>query len=887
MNLPRSTYRLQFRNGMTFDRALALVPYWQSLGISHLYASPIFSAVTDSTHGYDVVDANEIDPVLGGRVGFDRLSQALRAADIGMILDIVPNHMAASLENSWWYSLLQHGKESPYSSYFDVDWSQRITLPFLGENFDEVVTKKDLTLQLDPQKGSFGLSYFDSCIPMLPSTYSLAFGDTDDPLAKAILAAAVDAGSEFHPRMIQLLSDTDAVARLQRLLTARSSEDALIHDLHDRQAWRLMCWKQAAEQLSYRRFFEITGLVGLRVEDEAVFADAHRLAFELVRNGQVDGLRLDHVDGLADPAAYLDRLRKAVGPQTYLLVEKILARDEPLPPQWPIAGTTGYEFIAALCDVFVDETKASQLDAIYAKIDPQQADGEAAKADAKRLMIDVNFAGEVATLVELAGQILNDGSASSAGWSAAALQQAISDILVAFPVYRTYGNAEGLNAEDTTLLATIIDQARNPANSNAVDALQQILLGNVSPDSQINATLFRRKFQQLSGPVMAKAVEDTLFFRSARLLAQNEVGGELGVEYGSIQRFHAHMLDRANTQPAGLTATTTHDTKRGEDARARLFTITEAPQRWAEAVTRWRSMHASHVKSLAGGPAPEPGVEWMLYQSLAGVWPPELDVTDQAGLAALEKRLLAFLEKSMREAKLRSNWSAVDADYEQAVSDYARRLLCPDNTEFLNDFSQTLQPFLRAGLVNSLSQTLLKLTVPGIPDIYQGAEALDFSLVDPDNRRMPDYALLQKQLSSPKPVLDVPALESGSLKQQLVATVLALRQQRPSLFAQGQYTPLAVTGSQERHAVAFSRDDGKDQLVVIAPRLVCDWIERGSEFATGAVWGDTSVVLPESATPWKDMITGRVFQSTNTLALGEALAEFPFAVLINAGHGSV
>lgn len=885
MTAPLSTYRLQFRNGMTFDRAVGLVPYWKNIGISHLYASPIFSAVTDSTHGYDVTDANEIDPVLGGREGFDRLSNALSSAGIGIILDIVPNHMAASLENRWWYSVLQHGEASPYATYFDIDWSQRITLPFLGDAFEASLEKNELKVQLDPKTGSLGLAYFESCIPLLPSTYALALGDTDDRLAKSIIAAASNNSGAFESEMQKLLSDANAVERLQKQLDERSTDGMLINELHDRQAWKLICWKQAAKELSYRRFFEVTGLIGLRVEDEAVFADAHRLAFELVRNGQVDGLRVDHVDGLADPKTYLERLRNAVGPETYLLVEKILARDEQLPEQWPISGTTGYEFIAALDDVFVEETKSEQLDAIYAEIDPVHADVETAEADAKRLMIDVNFEGEVSTLVKLAAQILQ-ADATRPATGADALRKSLRDLIVAFPVYRTYGTAEGLDAQDSALLNTVIEKARTPENGADIDALKRILLGDVSSENKADAVLFRRKFQQLTGPVMAKAVEDTLFFRSVRLLALNEVGGELGSTYGSVQRFHDHMVERAATQPAGLTTTTTHDTKRGEDARARLFTIGEAPEKWADAVKRWREMHAG--KPSGGEPALEPGVEWMIYQSLAGVWPPELKATDKAGLAALEERFLAFLEKSMREAKLRSNWTAVDADYEQLVGDYARRLLSPDNREFLDDFLVTLKPFMQAGLVNSLAQTLLKLTVPGVPDIYQGAEGLDFSLVDPDNRRMPDFDVLAQQLvGSQKPALNAQSLESGRLKQHIVANVLKLRQQQPELFAEGGYAPLDIIGEKDRNALAFSLSHDGQHMMAIVPRLVFDLIEAGTGFATGEIWGDTSVVLPQSSGAWTDAFTGRTFDAGNRLLLAEAFSDFPFALLMSDDQGSV
>ncbi|MEG3131485.1 malto-oligosyltrehalose synthase [Pantoea cypripedii] len=755
MILPTATYRLQFRNGMTFDRAAALVPYLKKLGISHLYASPVFTATRDSTHGYDVTHATQIDPSLGGRAGFERMVQALKSAGLGLILDIVPNHMAASLENPWWRDVMAHGEHSRYAPYFDIDWSRPLTLPFLGDTFAEALEKGEISVRADPQSGLPTLAYFDNFYPLaLDSWQGLNLQDKVDIAA-----------------------------------------------LHERQAYRLICWRDAATDLSYRRFFEITGLVGVRVEDPEVFAATHRLILELVHSGAVAGLRIDHVDGLADPQGYLERLRQQAGPDCYITVEKILGAEEPLAADWPVAGTTGYEFITALADALVVSDGIKALRQAY----PARNDMAVELRAAKALMVDRNFAGEFTRLLALAQDIAQEAIAENA------LRNTLRELLLAFPVYRTYATAEGLPAADEALLHAV---AANIGAVTSPEALSFItgLFHGAAGDSQI--ALFRTRFQQLSGPLMAKSVEDTLFFRQCTALALNEVGGEPLPQGFSLARFHAAMQTRQQQQPQGLSSTSTHDTKRGEDARARLYTLSEAPERWATAVTRWRQMHQAHIKLLPAGPAPGPAVEWMLYQALAGAWPVSLRPDDAGGLQELETRFVAFVEKALREAKQRTDWAESNESYEEAVLAYARQLLSPTSQAFLQDFTATLQPFIHAGLANSLSQTIIKLLAPGVPDIYQGSEALNFSLVDPDNRQPVDFARLAQLLTSHPPQPD--NWLSGQLKQQMIATLLPLRQQHPQLFLAGDYLPLAASSE---HLIAFARVDAHTALIVVVPRL--------------------------------------------------------------------
>jgi (1->4)-alpha-D-glucan 1-alpha-D-glucosylmutase len=841
--IPTATYRIQFRNGMTFDRAAGLVPYLKRLGISHLYASPIFTATSGSTHGYDVTDANEIDPSIGGREGFNRMVYALKAEGLGLILDIVPNHMAASLENPWWRDVVEHGEKSSYARHFDIDWTRRLTLPFLGDTFDKVLEAGDISVKPAPRTGRPALAYYETFYPLNPETY---------------------AGREA-----EILALTDKAA---------------ISDLHDRQSYRLMSWRDAPRDLSYRRFFEITGLAGVRVEDDKVFDDTHRLILELVGSGAVDGLRVDHVDGLADPKAYLEKLRKEAGPDCYITVEKILGEGEDIAPDWPISGTTGYEFIASLSDALVDGEKLKDLQTAYAAMTGHAPDMENELRTAKLLMADNNFAGEVSTLVKLAESICEE-LPNAPSLSTDTIRAGLRELLVAFPVYRTYGTDEGMPPEGRQMLEKVVAHVKRQqptADLAALPSLTTILNGDVPASLAERASIFRTRFQQLTGPLMAKSVEDTLFFRHHMLLALNEVGAEPLPRSFSLENFHQQMKDRQRLQPEALSGTSTHDTKRGEDARARLYAISEAPQIWADAVSRWRRMNASAVKQLADGPAPEPAVEWMLYQALTGAWPTELTPEDMEGLSQLEERFQAYAEKALREAKLRTNWSDGNADYETAVQEYIGHMLSPDNQDFLGDFVATIRPFLRAGHVNGLSQTLIKLTAPGVPDIYQGSEAKDLSLVDPDNRREPDFRMLERQLSLDEALSSSEEGEwqNGWLKQNVTARLLHLRAGMPDLFRTGEYLPLVVSGKREGNILAYARHDEQQAVLVIAPRLVLNALSDGPRAPSGE-WMETQVALPQplSGRRYRDVFTGRSFDFGDHVAVNQLFADHPFSVL--------
>ncbi|CAN5293413.1 malto-oligosyltrehalose synthase [soil metagenome] len=867
MSRPRATYRLQFRNGMDFDKAAGIVPYLKELGISHLYASPIFTAVSGSTHGYDVTDHTEIDPALGGRDGFERLSAALKQNGLGLILDIVPNHMAASLENAWWRSVIEWGAESPFRDHFDIDWSERVTLPILGRPYDEVVGAGELTVRPDNRHGVLALAYFDTLLPLHPDTYAGILSQIDDPLGNEIAAlasaATPDTAAAMQAGIRPLLSGPVSCARLETVLESVSRQPGFIDQVHGAQPWRLTFWKDARKHLCYRRFFEVTGLVGVRVEEDRVFDDVHRLILDLVRSGQADGLRVDHVDGLSDPKTYLDRLRQAIGPETYLVVEKILCGEETLPSDWPISGTTGYEFIAGTADLFVDEDGPLALERGYCETVGHPVDLEAERRDAKRLMITRNFETELTTLSRLATRFSESGA-----YSERALREAIAALVIAFPVYRTYGNADCMPDRDRQLLHSVADDAlrRDDGDQDVLYFVLRLLLGDVQSDT----TIFRSRFQQLTGPVMAKAVEDTLFYRYNRFIALNEVGGDPMLRSGSRGRFHAKMEERTRLQPQGLLATATHDTKRGEDARARLYAISEAPALWSAAIARWRAMHRASVVVLPDGPAPEPETEWMLYQALAGMWPSDCDRPDATALADMEKRFGGFVEKALREAKRRTSWTEIDERYEATVKTYASRLF--GNDDFVENFSKTLKPFAQAGALNSLAQTLIKLTAPGIPDIYQGTEGLDLSLVDPDNRRPVDFPALSAQLrrETDQPFAADNIL-SGRAKQAMIASVLCFRATREALFAEGSYEPLRVSGTMADHVVAFSRRLGEHAAITVVPRLM--FHACGEDFGEGAI-----IELPR-ALALKNVLTGETYGTAAKFSVSKVLRESPVALL--------
>ncbi|MDQ0995209.1 (1-_4)-alpha-D-glucan 1-alpha-D-glucosylmutase [Phyllobacterium ifriqiyense] len=860
--LPLATYRLQFRNGMNFDRARSLIPHLKNLGISHLYCSPIFSATSGSTHGYDVVDCNTIDQNLGGRAGFDRLCAELTAAGLSVMLDIVPNHMAASPENGWWRSVIEWGERSPFGGHFDIDWQSKLVLPVLQDSYAESVNEGTVVLMRPGNAGYLALVHAGLAYPIHPVSYEFVFRGFDDPVGDQLVQAAREAdplsSESFHDKITQILAPSSSCRRIDAFLTRFSRNAAQMITLHEMQPWRLLSWKEAAFHLNYRRFFDIDGLVGLRVEEPAVFEDVHRLTFELVASGQVDGLRIDHIDGLADPCQYLSRLRQRIGGMRYLVVEKILQAGERLPSDWPVNGTTGYEFISASGGAFVDRKGWDVLGKAYADRSGGSIDLKHEEEVAKRKVLQENFGRELHYLSRLAEQLLGPDASSGD------LKTALMDLIVAFPVYRTYGTKIGMSPNDVSLLGLVLRDAKEQSDrsfSSLLEALVGVLDGSTAKRDDTVWAL-RRKFQQLTGPVMAKAVEDTLFYRYNHFLPLNEVGGEMVPKADAIDEFHRLMSRRAQTGDHSLSATATHDTKRGEDARALLYALSEAPDIWLAAVERWSAMNRQwRIHDDGHQLQPDASTEWLIYQALAGVWP-SVDLGKPDATADLTSRFLPYLEKAMREAKTHTSWRQVNTAYEDRIKRFLSGILSPANTNFLDDFASTIEPFRRAGVVKSLSATLLKLVAPGIPDFYQGAENGDFSLVDPDNRR-------QIALDQPD--------EMG--KQALIATVLRLRNHCRAVFETGTYTPIRISGEGSSRFLAFMRE--KNTMVTICVATMISQCFIREKRSNEPVLEMPSRILSRT---FKDAFSGRAVRLTRHMPVWDMMQESTFTLIYADGE---
>lgn len=822
---PRATYRLQLRNGVGFADAEGLVPYLDRLGISHLYLAPPFTARKGSTHGYDVADANELDPTLGGMPAFEAMAEALRGRGMGLIVDIVPNHMGVGADNPWWWDVLKHGRDSAYAGYFDIDFDRdpdgKLVLPVLGSPLEEILEKGELKLTHDEERGERVLAYYDTPFPLKPG-----------------------------------------------------SEEGDVRAVLERQAYRLTFWRES-EKRNYRRFFDIGELGGLRVELPDVFEATHALIFDLVKRGLVQGLRIDHVDGLSDPKGYLVRLQQRLKEITgspdpfYVVVEKILSGDEPLPPDWPVAGTTGYEFMNQVLGLLVDPAGLEPLERLRAEMTGEPAPFPDVVDRAKRLVLEKLFAGELDVLVEKAERLLSH--------PAAELRAAIIELLVAFPVYRTYRRREPLSRTDRAVLDRSFSRAGERLTGSdkaALTALRGLLEGELDEARQgwLNG------FQQLSGPVMAKALEDTAFYRFPRLLALNEVGGEPDAHGLTPEALHALNTERLERWPRTMLGTATHDTKRGEDARCRLAVLSELPEEWSAAARGWRAQSAPIRPERL-----HPKDEYTLYQALVGAWPHDLRPTDADGLKALCGRVQGYLTKALREGKERTSWLDQDQEYENAVLDFAAALLDPARSgDCLTGLSRFVARTAPAGMANALAQLLLKLTSPGVPDIYQGTELWDLSLVDPDNRRPVDWQLREKVLAQPSA-----DWASGAVKLEVMAKALAVCREMPALFAAGDYLPLQLAGPRAEHAFAFARRQGDGIAITVVGRHLARLIEGGDQpRIEPARWEDTALILPEpfANAALRDRLRDtRHTASNGRLALAAILAELPVALLTGGG----
>ncbi|MDE2201823.1 MAG: malto-oligosyltrehalose synthase [Burkholderiaceae bacterium] len=923
--VPRATVRLQLHRGFTFDDARALLDDFATLGISHVYTSPITTAQPGSTHGYDVVDPTRVNPELGGQSSLGQLVDALHARGMGLIVDIVPNHMGVGgAHNAWWLDVLECGPDSAYAGFFDIDWQpanpalrNRVLAPFLGEPYADALAGARLQLAYEPAAARLDITYYDHRFPVALCDYATLLGTGDaDATARAVadLFAALGTIRSVHARRectdaardaLRNFAATDAgAAHIAQVLQALNAQPDQLDALMTRQHWRLAHWRTANDEVNWRRFFDISSLAGLRIERADVFEATHALLFRLYRQGWIDGVRIDHVDGLADPAAYCRQLRRRLqaehtarpadrrGSRSWIVVEKILAHDEAMRTDWDIDGTSGYDFmneVGALLHDAQGEDALTQGWLEWTGAPACEAAFRATALPARGQILREHFAAELdAATTALHAVAQQQRETHDVTWHG--IRRALTEVVVHFPVYRTYANAHGRDAQDTAIVRTAIEHARTclrRVDQPVLRWLDAWLGGQPAGQNKLRQHALRR-CQQLSSPVAAKAVEDTACYRYGRLLSRNEVGADPGQFAISAAAFHRAMQARAGTWPHALLATATHDHKRGEDVRARLAVLSEQAAHWLATAHQWRADHAAWVRHLPGGPAPSPAAQWMLYQTLVGVWPAGLDWRNTDAVRALAERVARWQEKAQREAKLRTDWFAPDAGYEAACREFVFTLLTGEAAPaFLPSLSAFVQGIAPAAAVNGLTQALLRVTAPGVPDLYQGTDFWDTSLVDPDNRQPVDYAARHRALHA----LNVHAGHSlaallthwadGRIKQAMLARALTLRAARPAVFETGGYQPLAVSGSGAAHVLAFAREHEDQAVVVIVPLHVSALLGHATTpaFPTGA-WRDTTVCLPAALcqTALHSAFDGQTLHSPR-LALGQVLAHLPVALL--------
>jgi (1->4)-alpha-D-glucan 1-alpha-D-glucosylmutase len=942
--IPTCTYRLQFNRWFTFAQAREIVPYLRALGVSDVYASPYFQAGPDSLHGYDIVDHNKLNAAIGSQEDYDAWIAELHAHEMGQVLDFVPNHMGITEPgNNWWTDVLENGPSSMYAPYFDIDWRplksdlrDKVLLPILTDQYGRVLERGELQVRFE--EGAFYLAHKNQKLPIAPGTYRFVLEMALENLAEykdeefygefqSILTAL-----EYLPRRTE--TDPEKIAerarekeivkrRLERRCqeapqVQRAIEKALaqingrpgdsrsfdrLDELLNAQSYRLAFWRVAAEEINYRRFFDVNDLAAIRMELPEVFEAAHQLVVDLVRTGAVTGLRIDHPDGLYLPKEYLDALQRRCaktlgiplpkdGRGVYMIAEKILTGTEKLRVDWPLHGTTGYDFANQVAGVLVDGSAEGAITkAFHHFIGHTMAFGHLVYAK-KRLVMRIALANEVEVLGNMLDR-LSEKNRWYRDFTFEALARAVRETIACFPVYRTYlAPGQPVSDQDRQVIERAIASAkrRNPAMEESIfNFLRDILLfrfpENLDAQAREEHMHFVLKFQQFTGPIMAKGLEDTVFYIYNRLAALNEVGGE-PQQFGlSVDAFHERNLDRQRNWPTTLLATSTHDTKRSEDVRARMLAISEVPEVWRRSLQRWRTANRRWKKNVLESEAPDADEEYLLYQTLLGTWPITADgMPAQNAGAEYIQRIQAYMTKALNEAKLNTSWIQPNEEWLAATRDFVAKILEPSaKNKFLPTFLPIAQEMARLGAINSLAQTLLKFTSPGVPDIYQGNEIWDFSLVDPDNRRPVDYKLRAEMLSclsSKKPEELLQNWPDSRIKLFLTQRALQFRNEHVDLFRRGNYLPLRASGTFADCCIGFARQQDRQLIIVIVPRLS----SRIGFPPIGDRWKDTVLELPESLSLGRghEIFTGGELSIRNRqIRVADAMSILPFAIITN------
>ncbi|HPF07396.1 MAG TPA: malto-oligosyltrehalose synthase [Spirochaetota bacterium] len=933
MKVPVSTYRLQFNGEFTFRDAADILDYLYELGISDIYASPIFRAVTGSTHGYDVVDHNMLNPELGSIDNFRELRSRCRELNIGWLQDIVPNHMAFHNQNNMLNNLLEHGKNSEFRNYFDIEWNHaheslrgRLLVPFLGKFYSETLEHGEIKIEYDGD--TLYAVYYEHRFPLSLISYPVVFGEKQ--------LSGLDLNGNGNTSMIRLLGalnqfnitaslsrrregDYDRTLHTKRMLRELYDNEPSVETFMNRQLsqfntpgsaeyaekldallelqnYRLSFWKVAAEEINYRRFFNINGLISLRVEDEEVFAYTHRFIKELIDNGYVSGVRVDHVDGLSEPARYLERLRSVSG-DSYIVVEKIINNSEELPSRWSVQGTTGYDFMNCLNSLFCDCSNERKFSRLYSAFTKHNFIYDEFIAEKKRLIIDKHMTGDIDNLAVLLKQ-LSGNDRFGRDITLSGLRNALVEVIAFFPVYRTYIDTDHISGTDIHFIKTSFEKARiySPEFSFEYDFLEKCLtleyVERMDEEKTGKLLNFIMRFQQYTGPFMAKGYEDTVLYIVNRLISLNEVGGNPGQFGMPLNRYHGFIKRRAETHPYSMNATSTHDSKRGEDVRSRINVISEIPGEWRKAVSQWSRINHSKKMKTPSGYVPDRNDEYFIYQTLLGTFPSANEDYDR-----YIERFREYMVKAVREAKVHTAWIKPDTDYEEKIILFIDRILLPHEGNF---FLQNFIPFQRKinhyGILNSLSQLIIKAASPGVPDFYQGTELWDLHMVDPDNRRRVDYSLrkgyLKKIIDGEKS--DLPGLieelwknrDNGCIKLFLTRRLLKTRNSMQQLFTEGEYIPIRTGGIHKESVVAFMRVYRDKAVIVAAPRFLTRVSGEG-ENPVGEVWGDTVLRLPVSRCyKMKDSITDRELNLSGEVPVSELVNLFPGVLLTGITEGA-